>query len=994
MAEDPSKGENFFELMAIYATNAFKGYINRLTEGVDIKGTIIPSTATLIWHVNTEDKHIDNFRNGLGSTTPAIFRTPQKIDGVAPVVLLAMGRLPLSWKGCKYIVIAELDSIEVFRSEPQPVPEADEVVSPRPLIPLLISGLQLTHAPQLTTLCPIPFRLGGDFSWTIAVVDGKYSSTLNIKYGDPNMVDIIAARADMLQSAFSANTQTRLELYWVRSKAPVDSAEPQGGQRPHVNMPDGYPVSLLRMFAPSPTEFLGQPDKNHLLEFYIQRAMKVIWDPSRQRPKYETQNGASRFNMRMFGGDFALDDWVREIRTECNCMDLGGITQLACDLLQNDRGKELVDANYVCFATTGTTPKARLYINEGPLIGWTRPRDYMLDPKGNNLHSRCNNPLWNKRSNRTLPHLNEMSPMRTYFTVHVWVEVILGGSTVVLDNTHQLLADPSGNKGTRTRDEYLYLTYDKQNPSFPKAQPTSQVKVSQNGDGYIHVYPKTSIQRLGARGVTGQQDLTANFVLQYRDPSVDVPNIGLPTESTKHPGHSVIAPAPGAPETGNPPAMSFSSVEQLLRFAETHSGHSGTEATSRGGAPRASVASSRSMFLEEESLNPDTCTAGLSPDRLMSPELGLFPLRKTSSNDPRAKLDPEPKIIKRVFPTYTHQTIFCEYEGNAIETLAVDIYSFTNGDGATNRLARELMGYEELGALDSVTLSSGFGDKSFEVGNTIFWVFKNLFVMITESCPLGSLPDHLQKKLSQAAATLDSYLKSTGSPHGGPGPSAPRGVPGGRRSRDGFELEVRQPPVPQVDSKKSIVGSLPKMVPSEAPGQTIEDQLKNQLDDLVGNLNGLYGSRGQPLRAEASTARSSYPQGTRGAILLTSNSRSFASETPSRDGAGDSMDEYRASLVNNGDIYAGTVFTVQITNTGDEGLVDQMTAQSSDTDIVIPLNPAPAITRDDNPGFQFWAAKPGTAKLTIFFAPKTTLIPMHADIRVLVKEHPINMAVA
>ncbi|RPB22086.1 hypothetical protein L211DRAFT_348476 [Terfezia boudieri ATCC MYA-4762] len=161
----------------------------------------------------------------------------------------------------------------------------------------------------------------------------------------------------MLQSAFPANIQTRLELYWVRSEAPVDSGEPQEGRRPRVNMPDGYPVSLLRMFAPSPTEFPGEPNKNHLLEIYIQRAMKVIWDPSRQYPKYDTQLGKSSFNMQMFGGDFALDKWVREVQIECNCMDMGAITQLACDLLQNDRGKELVDANYVCFATTGNTGK-------------------------------------------------------------------------------------------------------------------------------------------------------------------------------------------------------------------------------------------------------------------------------------------------------------------------------------------------------------------------------------------------------------------------------------------------------------------------------------------------------------------------------------------------------------------------------------------------------------------------------------------------------------
>jgi len=89
---------------------------------------------------------------------------------------------------------------------------------------------------------------------------------------------------------------------------------------------------------------------------------------------------------------------------------------------------------------------------------------------------------------RTLPLINAMSRTRTFFTVHIWVEVTLGGNTVVLDNTHELIADPSGNKGTRTRDEFLHLSYDKQNPSFPDAQPTSQVKVSQNGDGYIRKF--------------------------------------------------------------------------------------------------------------------------------------------------------------------------------------------------------------------------------------------------------------------------------------------------------------------------------------------------------------------------------------------------------------------------------------------------------------------------------------------------------------------------
>lgn len=91
MAEDPSKGQNFFEPIAIYATSALKGYINRITEGVDIKGNIIPSTAALIWHANTQDKHDDNLETALALQHQQFFVPHRNMLKLHPLYFLQWG---------------------------------------------------------------------------------------------------------------------------------------------------------------------------------------------------------------------------------------------------------------------------------------------------------------------------------------------------------------------------------------------------------------------------------------------------------------------------------------------------------------------------------------------------------------------------------------------------------------------------------------------------------------------------------------------------------------------------------------------------------------------------------------------------------------------------------------------------------------------------------------------------------------------------------------
>lgn len=143
-----------------------------------------------------------------------------------------------------------------------------------------------------------------------------------------------------------------------------------------INLSPGYPIGLFRMFSPSPTEIPN--DSNDILAWYIQRAMDVIWDPTSIKPRYDTRYGGSYYNMTSVGGSFNLDGWINKSFPACNSYDLAAIAQLACTILVDNSGNELVDSRWVYQYPNG-------YINKGPLYGWV--------PFGGD-HLNCNSPFW------------------------------------------------------------------------------------------------------------------------------------------------------------------------------------------------------------------------------------------------------------------------------------------------------------------------------------------------------------------------------------------------------------------------------------------------------------------------------------------------------------------------------------------------------------------------------------------------------------------------
>lgn len=182
------------------------------------------------------------------------------------------------------------------------------------------------------------------------------------------------------QDVLSASAKTRLELCWARAPAPAGPANPLSPDVPsRVDLTPGYPIWLFRLFAPCPTEFPAAP--GDLLDFYIRRAMDVIWNPGSTTPRYDTTHGASSYNMNILGGSFNLDCWIKELYPGCNCYDLAGIAQLACTILVDDSGNELVDSRFVFQDPNG-------YVNPGPLFGWVA---FGGD------HLRCNTPFWKSR---------------------------------------------------------------------------------------------------------------------------------------------------------------------------------------------------------------------------------------------------------------------------------------------------------------------------------------------------------------------------------------------------------------------------------------------------------------------------------------------------------------------------------------------------------------------------------------------------------------------
>jgi hypothetical protein len=174
------------------------------------------------------------------------------------------------------------------------------------------------------------------------------------------------------------NTTTRLELCWSRAPAPngpVTATSP--AQRTRVDMNPGYPILLWRLFAPNPSELPAAASQD--VTSYIQRAIvRVIWNASLTRPKYDTRFGAPFYGVSGLGGGFNLQNWFNSTFERCNCYDVAGISQLALSMLMDGSGAELTDSHWVFHLPNG-------FINPGPLFRWVA---------SGGDHLRCNTPFW------------------------------------------------------------------------------------------------------------------------------------------------------------------------------------------------------------------------------------------------------------------------------------------------------------------------------------------------------------------------------------------------------------------------------------------------------------------------------------------------------------------------------------------------------------------------------------------------------------------------
>lgn len=97
------------------------------------------------------------------------------------------------------------------------------------------------------------------------------------------------------------------------------------------------------------------------------------WPQDNLGPRYDNQDGASKYGMGGLGGYFALAEWLVRSHGTCNCYDLAGISQLACALLIDERGLEVLNSKWVYQNPNG-------FIKIGPLYG--------------RLGVDCNNPFW------------------------------------------------------------------------------------------------------------------------------------------------------------------------------------------------------------------------------------------------------------------------------------------------------------------------------------------------------------------------------------------------------------------------------------------------------------------------------------------------------------------------------------------------------------------------------------------------------------------------
>ncbi|KAF2118015.1 hypothetical protein BDV96DRAFT_571269 [Lophiotrema nucula] len=371
---------------------------------VDIWTALSPHTAT--W-----------YPDGKGSKVPIIYPMilePSESWDI-PMSLIGLFIFPSTWSG-RFVVQGRLQGEDdvVFESDPEIIPPPTN-----PPIPVPIAVLKMHMKAPAKDVAPcIPFGWVGDFEWSITNVEN-----------DKNTAKCIIP--------------TRLELYWSLHQASSGPLLVRSEVlETRVDFASSYPVELLRLFWPQPTEFEGVPnldDYDTAAAWYAQRAVRVIWSLE-IRPKFDSALGASSYGMTCLGGYFDLKRWLDSDvqNASCNSFDLAGVLQLACAVYLNRDGMEPLRSRWVLQEPYGLVPPGSLY-------GWDEPQD-------------CNNPYFLLKGSKPLidPTKDplELDVGRAPFTRRAWVEAYLqmGSDRRVIDVTHCPKGTPE--YGSKSREDY------------------------------------------------------------------------------------------------------------------------------------------------------------------------------------------------------------------------------------------------------------------------------------------------------------------------------------------------------------------------------------------------------------------------------------------------------------------------------------------------------------------------------------------------------------
>jgi hypothetical protein len=201
------------------------------------------------------------------------------------------------------------------------------------------------------------------------------------------------------------------------------------------------------------------------------------------RPQYDCEHGASFYGMGEYGGSFNLTDWLRATHPQLGCYDLAGIAQVACGLLLDGAGGEVVDSNWVFQQPNAYILPGTLYGRDDVVLlggapGLNNPffNRYGEIPAKNKIQSLTSLPAPPAPAYVAPPSLLQRDP----FANHTWIELTVdfGAHRTVIDATHAV-QDAAGvinpEVGARNRNDYSLAHRDQQIELNPAHRPVGNL---------------------------------------------------------------------------------------------------------------------------------------------------------------------------------------------------------------------------------------------------------------------------------------------------------------------------------------------------------------------------------------------------------------------------------------------------------------------------------------------------------------------------------------